>query len=67
MLGEATAITVAEGSYAARVGVERFKRPWGLGEFKDQSRTVSSREQERNESEAGLTARVVTGAVCPLK
>ena len=47
--------------------MERFRRPCGEGEFSDQRRTVSSREQERKESEAGQTASVVTAAVWPLK
>lgn len=64
---DAMAMTVAEGSKAARCGVERLRRPCGEGEERFQSRTVLSREQERNVSEDGLRASAVTGAVWPLK
>lgn len=60
-------MTVAEGSYAASVGVDRLRRPCGDGEDNDHNRTVLSREQERKVSEAGHKASVVTGAVWPLK
>lgn len=45
----------------------RFRRACGEGEERFQMRTVESREQERKVSAAGQRARVVTGAVCPLK
>ena len=61
------AMTVAEGSYAARVGVDRLRMPCEEGEDRDQRRTVLSREQDKNVSEEGQSARVVTEAVCPLK
>ena len=57
------AITVAEGSYVAKCGVERLSRACGEGEESDHSRTVLSREQERKVSLEGQTVREVTGAV----
>ncbi len=64
---EAIAMTVADGSYAARWGVARLSRACGDGDARSQSRIVLSREQERKVSELGHTVRVVTGAVWPLK
>ncbi len=45
----------------------KLRRAWGWGEERFQRRIVLSKEQERNVSEAGQRARVVTGAVCPRK
>ena len=64
---EAIAITVPEGSKAARCGVARFRRAVGFLDFRDQIRTVLSRAQEMNWSSPGWTAREVTGAVWPEK
>lgn len=64
---EAIAMTVAEGSYAARYGVERFRRACGDGDCRFHRRTVLSREQERKVSEAGQRASDVTRSVWPLK
>lgn len=61
------AMTVAEGSKAAKCGVARFRRPCGEGEERFHRRTVLSREHERNVSEDGFKASAVTGAMWPLK
>ena len=45
----------------------RFRRACGFWDWRFQRRTVLSREQERKVSEEGQRARVVTGAVWPLK
>ena len=64
---EAIAMTLPEGSKAARCGVARLRRAWGCLELRFQRRTVLSREQEMNLSSPGCTARAVTGAVWPEK
>ena len=61
------AMTVAEGSYAARYGVERLRRACGEGLWRFQRRIVLSREQERKVSLLGDRLSEVTGAVWPLK
>ena len=67
MDAEAIARTLPDGSKAARWGVARLRRACGFLDFRFQSRTVSSREQEMNLSSPGCTARAVTGAVWPEK
>ena len=68
VLGDAMARTEAVGSKAVRLGVARERRPCGLGEDKDHSRTVwSVAEEETKVSLLGQRFRDVTAPVCPLK
>lgn len=67
MLADAIAITLAEGSHAARYGVVRLSLPCAFWDRWSQMRTVLSMEQERKSSLPGQISKDVTGAVCPLK
>jgi hypothetical protein len=61
------AMTVAEGSNAAKYGAYRFSWPRALGEFNDHIRTVLSKLQDRNSSFEGDMAMLVTFSVWPRK
>src|SRR5271154_1031916 len=64
---EAIAMTLAEGSKAARYGVTSLSLPCGLLELRSHRQTVSSSQQDRNWSFPGDSAMHVTCDVCAVK